>query len=80
LVVELDGGQHGDNVAYDEKRSQLLGEHGYKVIRFWNADIFNALEGVLDRIRLELRLPTVFRYSGATPTPDPSPQGGGETN
>jgi very-short-patch-repair endonuclease len=80
LVVELDGGQHGEAVAYDEERSRVLAVHGYKVLRFWNNEVFEALEGVLDRIRSEVRLPTAFRHGGATPTPNPSPQGGGELN
>jgi very-short-patch-repair endonuclease len=80
LVVELDGSQHGEAVAYDEKRSGRMREHGYKVLRFWNSEVFDALESVLDRIRFEVRLPAAFRHGGATPTPNPSPQGGAEPN
>ena len=78
LVIELDGGQHSDAVAYDEQRSSILAGHGYTVLRFWNSDVFEALEGVMDRIRHEVKLPTAFSHAGATPTPGPSPQGGGE--
>ena len=83
LIVELDGGQHGDEkaVAGDAMRTRTLNSLGYKVLRFWNADVLEALEGVVDRIRHDVRLPTVFTYetasAGATPTPNPSPQGGG---
>ena len=80
LVIELDGGQHGEDRAMlrDAARSRVLAQHGYKVLRFWNNDVFEALEGVVDRIRFEVKLPTAFSYAGATPTPSPSPQGGGE--
>jgi very-short-patch-repair endonuclease len=80
LVVELDGGQHGQDLASerDERRSAALAAHGYKVLRFWNSEVFEALEGVVDMIRHEAKLPTVFQHAGATPTPSPSPQGGGE--
>jgi very-short-patch-repair endonuclease len=36
LVVEVDGGQHADDVAYDERRTAKMGEDGYQVIRFWD--------------------------------------------
>ena len=36
LVVELDGGQHSEQVAYDERRTAFLETQGLRVIRFWN--------------------------------------------
>ena len=82
MVIELDGGQHSDTVCYDESRTQVLKEHGYDVLRFWNAAVFDELEGVVDRIRHAVRLKTLYTYSTSslhsTPTPNPSPQGGGE--
>ena len=51
LVVEVDGGQHADNVAYDEGRSAKMGEDGYRVIRFWNTDVLTNMDGVLEAIR-----------------------------
>ena len=50
LVIEVDGGQHGDAVAYDEARSRLLTGEGYRVIRFWNDDVMTNIEGVLAQI------------------------------
>jgi very-short-patch-repair endonuclease len=38
-------------------------------MRFWNNEVFSNIEGVLTEIQNAL---------AATPTPDPSPQGGGE--
>jgi very-short-patch-repair endonuclease len=72
LIVELDGGQHGDAISYDDVRTKILNQHGYKVLRFWNNDVFEALEGVVDRIRHAAHLSTSFTYSDtesvATPT------------
>jgi very-short-patch-repair endonuclease len=39
FVVELDGSQHADNVAYDERRTAYLEGSGLRVLRFWNADV-----------------------------------------
>ncbi len=62
LVVELDGSQHGDAINYDEARTKVLNFHGFKVLRFWNSEIFESLEGVVDRIRHEVGLSTAFTY------------------
>ena len=52
LAIELDGGQHADGNAkdYDEHRSKYLLIYGIKVIRFWNNDVINNMEGVMSRI------------------------------
>ena len=52
LVIEIDGGQHNtdENIKYDNERTQYLESRGFKVIRFWNNDIENNIEGVLDII------------------------------
>jgi adenine-specific DNA-methyltransferase len=47
LVVELDGGQHTEQVAYDTARSEWLATVGYRVLRFWNTDLTENEEGVL---------------------------------
>jgi very-short-patch-repair endonuclease len=54
LVIELDGGHHATAVAYDERRTRFLTEQGYTVIRFWNADVLDHIEGVLARIEAML--------------------------
>ena len=53
-VIELDGAQHVEQVERDEWRSVLLARHGYRVLRFWNEEIINNLDGVLERILAEL--------------------------
>jgi very-short-patch-repair endonuclease len=52
LIVELDGGQHGEDkaVTYDEARTRWLEAQGYRVLRSWNWDFLEnpdaALEGI----------------------------------
>ena len=67
LVIELDGGQHDWQQASDTARTRRIEAAGYRVLRFWNNDVLGNLEGVLAEIQRAL-----------PPTPDPSPQGGGE--
>ena len=50
LIVELDGGQHASDVEYDEKRTEWLNSRGYRVLRFWNFQVFEELEPVLEAI------------------------------
>ena len=50
LVVELDGGQHADATKADAERTRMIEAHGYTVIRFWNTEVMENLEGVLESI------------------------------
>jgi very-short-patch-repair endonuclease len=54
LVVEIDGGQHADNIR-DDARTTELGKLGYRVLRFWNNDVIENIEGVLDRLSHEIQ-------------------------
>ena len=54
VIVELDGGQHMDQQAYDERRSAYLSRHGFCVVRFWNNDVLKNLEGVIHSLTLTL--------------------------
>jgi very-short-patch-repair endonuclease len=49
LIVELDGGQHADS-PHDMTRDRWLESKGYRVLRFWNSDVFTNREGVLEAI------------------------------
>ena len=71
LIVEVDGGTHGTDaeIAHDERRNRYLEDRGFRVLRVWNSEVRENIEGVMDIIVATLH----------TPTPDPSPQGGGET-
>ena len=50
LVIELDGSQHADTGLADARRSAELAERGYRVIRFWNNDVLDNLDGVLETV------------------------------
>ena len=56
LAVELDGGQHADQVEEDAERTRIIEAHGYRVIRFWNNDVTDNIDGVLEAILHELRI------------------------
>lgn len=56
LIIELDGGQHADQMPYDQQRDAWLRSQGYTVLRFWNNDVMQELEGVLEQIRCVVSL------------------------
>ena len=55
LVVELDGGQHDQQGDADAVRAAWLESKGYQVVRFWNNEVFENMDGVLERLRSALR-------------------------
>ena len=55
IIIELDGGQHLDQEEYDAERTKFLESKGYRVIRFWNDEVMNDIDGVLRVIDLALR-------------------------
>ena len=69
LIIEVDGGQHGEQSVAEAKRTAFLKSQGYRVLRFWNNDVLRNIDGVLEAIQSVIT---------STPTPNPSPQGGGE--
>ena len=68
LAIELDGGQHNTEpaIAQDHKRTEFLASQGITVLRFWNNDVLQNTEAVLQRI-----------YDTLNPHPDPLPTGEG---
>ncbi len=50
LVIEVDGSQHADAVAADRLRSDALSAAGYLVLRFWNNDVLDNIDGVVSEI------------------------------
>ena len=54
LVIELDGGQHATATEYDAARSRFIAERGYRVLRFWNNEMLENVDGVLERIAADL--------------------------
>jgi crossover junction endodeoxyribonuclease RuvC len=55
LVIEIDGGQHGGADGYEERRTRCLEANGFRILRFWNNDVMENIEGVFERILEELR-------------------------
>jgi very-short-patch-repair endonuclease len=66
LVVEADGSQHG---VIDSKRDASLGRLGYRVLRFWDHDILQRTDDVLEQVL------TVLRSRTLTPAPLPLGEG-----
>ncbi len=64
VVIELDGGQHSQQVAYDSKRTVCLEAQGYRVLRFWNNQVLKDVEAVkaviLKALECEVDTPTLI--------------------
>jgi very-short-patch-repair endonuclease len=75
LVIELDGGQHGEATrrSRDTHRDAVLASQGYRTLRFWNSEVVENIEGVFETIvrELEARRPPPDPLRGST-----SPQRG----
>lgn len=69
VVIELDGGQHAENIAYDTARDNWLVGQGFRVLRFWNNDVLNNREGVLVVIAEACGLDAGFSPSSLVPLP-----------
>ena len=67
LIIELDGGQHAEQIKYDLERDAWLHAQGFSVLRFWNNDVIENINGVKEAILSKLE---------STPFLNPSPQGG----
>ena len=68
LIVELDGGQHADRQPQDAHRTEVLAKSGFRVLRFWDNDVLNEREAVLEEILRAVEAPP--------PSPQPSPASG----
>jgi len=79
LVIELDGGQHAEPQQGDALRTLHLESQGYRVLRFWNSEVNEALEAVLERIRAVIQS-SASKRRDASPSPGlrPAPPQRGE--
>ena len=59
IIIELDGGQHNEtqNIEKDKIRDLFFNRNGFKVIRFWNNEIHQNLDGVIEKIQTEIKCP-----------------------
>lgn len=67
LIVELDGGQHNDEAARarDAARTARLEQSGWRLLRFWNNEVIENIDGVVEAIQCAI-----------SPSPQPSPRRG----
>ena len=70
LIVEVDGGQHSEQVTYDLARGAYLQEQGFRVMRFWDNQVLKETEAVKEVIMGALD------HQSSTPHLNPPPQGG----
>ena len=70
LIIELDGGQHLEQREQDARRTRDLEDSGYFVLRFWNNDVLQNIDGVLGEI-----LSSANQRSFEPPHPTPLPPG-----
>jgi adenine-specific DNA-methyltransferase len=54
LVIEIDGGQHAEHTTYDAARDAFLCQCGYTVLRYWNHQVLQETEAVLEEILCHL--------------------------
>lgn len=73
LVIEVDGGQHSEQGAYDGERSAWLEAEGFRVLRFWNHDVLGQIEAVAEAI-----MEALSGWSEIPPPPSSSPTRGEE--
>jgi very-short-patch-repair endonuclease len=64
LIVEVDGGQHCESER-DAHRTAFLEAEGFRVVRFWNSDVLERMEGVL------IQLAAVLDEIQKSPPPAP---------
>ncbi|OHD63503.1 MAG: hypothetical protein A2176_11380 [Spirochaetes bacterium RBG_13_51_14] len=71
LVVELDGSQHIEDKENDIGRDNWLKSQGFSIIRFWNNEVMNNIDGVLAEI---------FNFCSHHPPLTPPIKGGEQRN
>ena len=57
-LIRDHGGQHAEQQEQDAVRSAEMAAMGYRVIRFWNNEVIENVEGVLQVIMMVLDRPT----------------------
>jgi very-short-patch-repair endonuclease len=51
LVIELDGGQHVEQIAYDMQRETDMQALGFRTLRFWDHEVLKETDAVMEKIR-----------------------------
>ena len=55
-MIEVDGGQHGERNTQDGERTLWLESEGWKVVRFWNNEVLENTQAVLNVIHAALSM------------------------
>jgi adenine-specific DNA-methyltransferase len=71
LVIEVDGGRHGQQAGYDKDRTQKIQRAGFRILRFWNNEVLKDIESVKEKIWL------VVQELQSHPPPSLPLEGGG---
>ena len=71
IVIEIDGGQHQEQIPYDSKRTGDLEAAGYRVLRFWDNDVQLKTDDVMQ---------VIYQALHTTPHPNPLPVDTGRGN
>ena len=50
LIIELDGSQYLEQQEYDDERTVFFESKVYRVLRFWNNNVMNNIDNVLNVI------------------------------
>jgi leucyl-tRNA synthetase len=67
LIIEVDGGYHTQTKEYDDARTAVLNELGYRVIRFTNEEVINDIKNVLSKLKSEFSAPSTLLQRGEGP-------------
>jgi very-short-patch-repair endonuclease len=58
IIIEVDGGQHAEERNRDRSRDLRLTNEGFRVLRFWNNEVIENIEGVLELIKKSIWPPS----------------------
>ncbi len=77
LIIEVDGSQHVDNKKYDQRRTSVLNQQGYIVLRYWNNEVISETLSVIDDICQHIEYIDGVISGRRRPPSQPSPTCGG---
>ena len=78
-VIEIDGSQHLDQVAHDERRTAWLESQGFSVIRFWANEVLSHTDAVVTTIIQSLGFEAPLAPTPTLPQRGREPVTGGST-
>ena len=50
VVIEVDGGQHQEQVMYDQQRTAWLEQQGFRILRSWDNEVMQNIEAVKEAV------------------------------